>query len=215
MMPHWRRAGWLAMALILGLGAPARAQKPGQTFKSPLKNFTVVVPSLGLGPRVEKQNSKNDGRVGFYSDLGDLLRIDYGRLPADVTVPTDSTALHAFHRQPVDALVQASQGVLISERDVVVDGAPMLLAIVAIPGGSPVEVTTQDDQGKPVSKRMDSERGLLVFARGGFVYVLQAELTASVLDIGKAKDKPPPTLEEKSATAERMLPEFYRTITFL
>ena len=28
---------------------PALAQKAGQTFKSPLKNFTVPVPALGLG----------------------------------------------------------------------------------------------------------------------------------------------------------------------
>ena len=56
---------------------------------------------------------------------------------------------------------------------------------------------------------MDAVRGVLVFVRGGFVYVLHDELVPPAANVGKVI---PP--EELNRRAELFLPQLYRAITF-
>lgn len=203
----------VATSLVLGLGAPPLyAQKPGKLFTSPLKNFTVVVPDFGSlgfgtdGTKAQKQNSKDGGTVSFMNGAGRLLRIDYTRLPTDTILPTDSIELQAFyHKALEDQTLRTNSSSLLSERAYVLDNASMLLALVSFPAGS----TLQD---AVTGKRRDSVRAVLVFARGGFLYMLHAELVADIFDPpGKA---PVETTEELNRRADNWIPSFYRSMTF-
>ena len=212
MLPRLRRFVVVAISMVLGLGAaPVSAQKPGKPFTSPLKNFTVLVPdfgSVGLGTRgtrIQKQNDKDGGTVSFMNDAGRLLRIDYKRLPTGTTLPADSTDLQAFYRKALeDQVLRTSPSSALSERAYTLDGAPMRLAVVSFPAGSRLlDAVT--------GKRMDSVRALLIFARGGFLYTLHAELVADIFD---PPGKTPVTVEELNRRAENWLPNFYRSMTF-
>lgn len=72
--------------------------------------------------------------------------------------------------------------------------------------------------GRPSRSKEDSIRGLLLFARGGFMYVLQHEVGVSfdrVWPCGlKSKSGPHLTPEQRSQAAKEGLETFYRTIAF-
>jgi len=202
----------VAISLVLGLGAtPLHAQKPGKLFTSPLKNFVVVVPdfgSLGLGTdgtRVQKQNNKDGGTVAFMSGAGRLLRIDYARLPTGTILPTDSIELQAFyHKALADQILRTNPSSLLSERAYALDDVSMLLALVSFPAGSNL-------QDAVTGKHRDSVRAVLSFARGGFQYMLHAELVA---DIFTPPGETPLAMEELSRRADNWIPDFYRSIKF-
>jgi hypothetical protein len=210
MSPYLRDSVVVVISLALGLGAtPLYAQKAGKLFTSPLKNFTVVVPefgSVGLGPddtKVQKQNNKEGGTVSFMNGAGRLLRIDYTRLLTGTTLPTDSAELQVFHHKALeDQILRTNPSSLLSERAYVLDDAPMLLALVSFPAGSSL-------QDAVTGKHMDSVRAVLIFARGGFLYMLHAELVA---DIFHRPGKAPLTVEELSRRADNWIPNFYRSI---
>ena len=194
----------LAGTLVALPTAPALAQKAGQTFKSPLKNFTVPVPQLGLGGTVvQKKNTKNDGTVSFIGDTGDFHRIDYMRLPPRTPALT-ADEQQAGHERILKGLVEANaNSAIVVQKPYTLDDIPMLLAVVSFPGGSHL-------MDQRTRKHFDSTRGLLFFVRGGFVYVLHDELIDIVFGMGKE----PPSAEELTVRAERSLPKFYSSFTF-
>lgn len=70
---------------------------------------------------------------------------------------------------------------IISEAMGTFEGMPVLLAVVVIPEASGLVTTA-------TQKRMDSRRGLVIFPRGQFVYLLSAEtVTAFGLASGNAQ----------------------------
>jgi hypothetical protein len=193
-------------AVVVGLTLVAgvvHAQRPGQTFKSPLNDFTVEVPDFPLGTKVQKYHTKDDGLVAFSGGAGNFQRIDYFRIPADRPVPTDSAGRHAYYQKLLDALLQEHPNRILAERDDAFDGVMMLHALVALPAGG-----LMYDAGR--GTRVDSIRGMLVFARGGFAYVLQDEVGAPVFN----QPGEVPTTEELARRAESSLPKLYRSITF-
>ena len=205
MFPYSRCLCAVVIGLVLGSGStPLYAQKPGKPFKSPLKNFTVMVPEFPFGTRVQKQNDKDEGTVSFLGGAGHALRIDYARLPTGTTFPTDSTELRAYQHKVLERLLLANPSSVLSERTYTLDDAPMLLALVSFPAQSHLQDASS-------GKRMDSVRAVLIFARGDFVYTLHAELAANVFS---RKDAAPLSVEELSRRAERLIPDFYRSIKF-
>jgi hypothetical protein len=205
MFPFSRALTAVVIGLVLGLGATTlRAQEPGKPFSSPLKNFTVMVPEFPFGTKVQKQNNKEGGTVSFLGAAGHAWRIDYTRLPTGTTVPMDSTELQAFYHKALEDLLHANPSTLLSERAYTLDDAMMLLALVSFPAGSHL-------QNAASGKRMDSVRGLLIFAHAGFLYMLHAELAANVFN---RPGEAPLAVEELSRRAEIFIPDFYRTIRF-
>ena len=57
-----------------------RHYQRSKQYVSPLKNFTVAAPNMCLGIKIQTANDKNQGMVSFFSDIGQLNRIDYVRL---------------------------------------------------------------------------------------------------------------------------------------
>jgi hypothetical protein len=205
MRPHARHHAVIVLGVALGLaGLPAHAQKPGRPFKSPLKNFTVIVPDFPFGTKVEKQNTEDGGTVSFLGPAGHLSRIDYQRLPVGAVVPADSVELFQLHRQALAALLQANPCSLVADGAHTIDGAATLSAVVAFPAGSHLRDAAS-------GRRMDSVRGVLAFARGGFVYLLHVELAANVFNRPNA---PPPAVEELRRRAQQFLTGLYRAMTF-
>jgi hypothetical protein len=201
---HPARAITILICLLLALPIPSLAQRPGKSFESPLKNFTVLVPQFPFGTKVKKQNDKNGGTVSFSGDLGHARRIDYSRLPPDTPVPTDSTEQQASYGRVLKILLESNPSSLIVEKPYLLDKIPMLFAIVSFPEGSHLA-------NAGTGKRMDSVRGLLFFVRGAFLYVLHAELSSGVFSQpGEGQLAP----EELTRRAELFLPELYRSITF-
>jgi hypothetical protein len=194
----------LVGALVALPAVPSLAQKPGQTFQSPLKNFTVPVPKLGLGgTQVRKKNSKDQGTVSFVGDTGDSRRIDYMRLPPGTPTLT-AEEQQAGNARMLTGLVEANANSVIAvQKPYLLDDIQMLLAVVSFPGGSHL-------MNQATGKHLDSTRGLLFFVRGGFIYVLFDDIVDTMFDLGKEL----PSVEELTKRAERSVPEFYRSITF-
>jgi hypothetical protein len=209
MFPQRTNVFAMVIGLILGLGvSPVLAQKPGKPFKSPLKNFTVTVPALGMfsAPKIEEDHGKDSGSVAFHGDDGSLLRIDYARLPAGKPLPKEPSALREFYSGAIKWQIgrEKSTGSVLSEEEYVLDDAPMVLSLVSVPSGSRLLDTK-------TGKRRDSVLGVLTFARGEFLYMLYAELGASIFD---RPGEAPPGVEELSRSAKNWLPNFYRDIKF-
>lgn len=61
----------LAFALV-GVATLACSQKPGATFRSSPKKFSVIVPRFPLATRVESQHDTATGFVQFMGDAGHL-----------------------------------------------------------------------------------------------------------------------------------------------
>ena len=202
-LPH----AWLIVTLaglLLALPAvPVLAQKPGAMFQSPLKNFAIPVPTLNFGTQVVKRNSKDEGTVSFISGTGDSSRIDYVRLPPNAPSLSNDEQQAGYERMLNGLVASNANSAIVVQKPYLLDDVPMLMAVVSFPGGSHV-------MDQRTRKHLDSTRGLLFFARNGFLYVLHEELTDVVFDLGKA----PPGVEELTRRAERLLPEFYRSITF-
>jgi hypothetical protein len=202
-LPHAWLIATLAGLLLALPAVPLLAQKPGGTFKSPLKNFTIPVPELNFGTRVEKRNSNDEGTVSFISGAGDSSRIDYVRLPPNAPVLSTDEQQAGYERMLNGLVTSNANSAIVVQKPYLLDDVPMLMAIVSFPGGSHL-------MDQRTRKHLDSTRGLLFFARNGFLYVLYDELTDGAFDLGKAV----PGVEELTRRAERSLPQFYRSITF-
>lgn len=188
--------------MLLAHAEPAWSQKPGQTFQSPLKNFSIVVPDLPFGTRIEKRNGKEEGTVAFLGSFGHAQRIDYMRMPADSPTLGEAEQQEAYARV-VKGLSESKSGEVVSDRPYTVDGASMRLAVVSLPGGSHLA-----DQ--KTRKQFDSVLGVLVVVRSGFLYVLQDELVPPVANVGRD----PVPREELDRRAELFLPKMFQAITF-
>jgi hypothetical protein len=66
---------------VIVLATPARGgPKPGDTYTSPLGNFSVTVPDYPLGTKVKNSNDKTHGFVVFMGGSEQVGRIGYQRL---------------------------------------------------------------------------------------------------------------------------------------
>jgi hypothetical protein len=204
---QWMRCVATAIGPVVGFwmlahAAPAWPQRPGKTFESPLKNFSIVVPDLPFGTRVEKRNGKDEGTVAFLGDFGQAQRIDYMRVPAQSPPLAEAEQQEAYARV-VKGLGESKRGEVVADRPYTVDGVSMRLAIVSLPGGSHLADQT-------TRKQLDSVLGVLVLVRNGFLYVLQYELVPPAANVGR---EPVPS-EELNRRAELFLPQMLHAITF-
>jgi hypothetical protein len=188
--------------LILAQPLPAWSQRPGQTFQSPLKQFSVVVPDLPFGTRVEKRNTKDEGTVAFLGAFGHAERVDYMRMPVD-SPPLDGAAQQDAFARVIGGLAESKGGEVVADRPYELDGIPMRLAVLSLPGGS--HLADQKTGGQ-----LDSVLGVLVFVRSEFLYSLQYELVPPVANAGRERLP----VEELNRRAELFLPQMFHAISF-
>ena len=195
--------------------------KPGKTYTSPLKNFEVTAPQLCLGTKLQEQQSKAGGMVAFVSDVGQLDRIDYERLNADLVstiAQADSAVKLALYVEQLNSTVlQPNEASLLVKEPFKFEQTDALFAVAAFPGGSTLAEASWAE-GKMTLERKDSIRGLMVFIRGEFVYVLHHEVGIdfdAIWSCGlSGQGGPQLTPEERDQVAKEGLQRFYTMIAF-
>jgi hypothetical protein len=134
-----------------------------------------------MGLTIQDQYDADGGRVSFPDDWGYLEAITYLRIPKEnFLIFGDSgkrdTAYRAFVSDyAMSALFQhvSKQSAMIKEEFLGTSENRNYFAIINIPGGSAtIDVKT--------NKRLDSVRGLLVFDKNGFIYMLESEMNYAV-----------------------------------
>jgi len=193
------------------LAGETKGKVKKHVYYSPEKNFTVPVPS-GINMRVEdRYDAGGAGAVSFRDDFGTQQGVYYMRIPVEVAAKFDEAA------HPGELLSRwlnhmAMPGFFPNSRLAHETAAPfesmeVVLAEVEIPSGSTMVVT--DRSG---TRRLDSTRGLVIFRRGTYVYMLDVEETSASSETNKTEKKDEPA-EDWTKFADRIKP-FYESISF-
>jgi len=174
---------WLLIVAVLSLSvvrfanAGTKETVSGDTYQSPLANFTVPLPSW-QGLQISDKSDSDSGRVTFFADLGQLRAVTYLRNPADSESvfkgEERDTAYKGFLKVYIwpSLYGRAPKGAQIVHEEFVGDGdGRAYFAVVNIPEGS----TLTDVK---VNKRRDSVRGLIIFEKRGFMYMVEQEMNS-------------------------------------
>ena len=208
-----RRFVCIATLLIVSLVAAGCATTKGKisngNYDSPMGNFSLSLPNFA-GLKVQDEKDEYGGRVSMHGSFGGQQAVTYLRLPESVNfLHQDSAEKDAAYRSFVtdvmmpELFVRASpQAKIIHEEYLYKDDKRAYFAVVNIPEGS-VLVDMKNN------KRLDSVRGLLVFSKNGFMYMLESEMNSILSPIN------PSNLSRKEIEfSQASLNEIRNSITF-
>jgi hypothetical protein len=215
----------LLFILVLGSGVTFAASLKGKVknhvYYSPVNNFTVPVPpgTFQKWARVNDNFSSDGGPSGlpvgvvsFPDDAGELIGIQYTRMPdgsmlrlqaPDTREEALKTWLHGG-AMPFWYLRVSPQSRIVHEAMATFEGMPVLLAVVVVPEASEL-------MDMATHKAMDSRRGLVIFPRGQFVYLLSIEMTTA-LSFGRGN--PQAESDDDWQKFAGKLTGFYKSIVF-
>lgn len=196
--------------LISDVCAATRGRVSGGTYTSPLGNFTVPVPQ-GIGTRTQDQFDGYSGIVSFHDDFGSLKSIFYLRLgEAALKIQNDPEKQRANLKRFLSDYAIPELFRPASPRANVLHGEHIkagdhnaYFAIVDLPEGS----TMFDAKAK---KRHDTKRGVLIFVRGAFIYMLSTGENPGVFDL----TQPAKPLNKLLESEKKRLVSLRSTITF-
>ena len=168
---------FLLLLIFIGC-ATTKGKVSGGMYESPLNNFTIELPNW-VGLKIQDQNDNEGGRVSFHDDFGNLWAITYLRLPANSEATfkdnekRDSAYSSFLKTYALPSLFsRASQGTrLLHEEFSGEDQNRVYFAVLSLPEGSPLVDLKQN-------KRLDSVRGLIIFAKYGFIYMVENEMNS-------------------------------------
>jgi len=168
-----------ALGLAGCAGLPTKGRVAGGRYQSPMNNFSIALPALSdaqVEDRVEPEVNPIGGSVIFRAATGEFWLVDYMRLPegfaARLNTPDKQDEAHRRYlaRYALSGVDGASpQSAVVKEEALEADGARAYFAVINIPEGSRLI------DGK-TNRRLDSVRGLLVFDRDGYMYMLGCEM---------------------------------------
>ena len=165
----------------MGAKTSTRGEVSNGRYTSPLRNFSLPLPALGLGSKVQDGNDDDGGAVSFHDDFGNLKRIDYLRLPPDFTsvqadpVKRDAAYRGFLHDFLLPVLFQpAFPKTKVLHEELVNEGEQRAyFAVLWIPEGSNIaKVVFPEGSTSYVLEREDTTRALLIFSEGDFMYAL-------------------------------------------
>jgi len=165
--------------ILVVASAPAQGIAAPDDYISPLKNFTVSIPQWN-GLQIQDGHDKNGGRVSFHDDFGNLQSITYLRLPQKLIAKMlnnpalrDKSYSGFLHNFAMPNLYRPAspESKVIHEEFIGLGDKRAYFAVVQIPEAS-IMVDVKNN------KRMDSVRGVLVFEKRGFVYMLGDEMNS-------------------------------------
>ncbi len=179
---EYRQAGTVKHLVSRGARASSEVrlvasggESEGRKYVSPLGNFSAEFPKMGPGVRIQDPHDKDSGWVSIHDDIGNLRSIMYLRLSAEAmkalaSAETRRPALEAFLTAYImpEQIKRASPKATVQHTEHVnfgIDGA--LVAVVDMPEGS----TMFDVRA---NRRFDTKRGLLIFNKGDFMYMLSS-----------------------------------------
>lgn len=215
----------LVMILPAAAGAKLHDKVKNGVYNSPAKNFTVPVPE-GMGMQVSDGYGKEDdlstGAVSFHDDWGTLVGIHYTHVPPEVEAtlaqPEGIKSLLDWwlpdFAMPIWFLSASPESRVLHQEFGSFEGLEVLMAQVEIPGGSSLVV--QNSSG---TRRLDSVRGLVIFHRGGYIYMLTTEMKGlqQVLPPGSAEKtvEAEPERDDQWMRFTETLKPFYQSIEFV
>ena len=168
----------MLLSLVIAGCATTKGTVGGGKYQSPLNNFTVPLPNW-TNLKIRDQNDDNSGSVSFHDDLGNLSAITYSRLPADAaTTFKDSEKRYAAYRDYFNNVAvpafssRAAKGMRTVREELLDDGKnKVYFALIDLPEGSAL-VDPKKNQ------RFDAMKGLLIFDRNGFIYMVEHEMSS-------------------------------------
>lgn len=194
---------FVLLSLIAAGCATTKGTVSGGMYQSPLNNFSVTLPNWG-GLRIQDQNDNEGGRVSFHDDFGNLLAITYLRLPANSESTfkdndkRDAAYSSFLKTYAVPSLFnRASQGARIVHEEFMGEGENRAyFAVVSLPEGSALVDLKQN-------KRFDSVRGVFIFDKRGFMYMIESEMN-NVFSKVNPSSLTPKQLESSQSTLKRV-----------
>jgi len=192
----------LLSLLVVGC-ATTKGAVSGGRYQSPLNNFTIALPNW-VGLKIQDQNDNDGGRVSFHDDFGNLWAITYLRLPAnsETTFKENEkrdTAYSSFLKTYAlpSLFSRAPQGARIVREEFLGEGENRVyFAVVSLPEGSVLLDLKQN-------KRFDSVRGLIIFDKHGFIYMVENEMN-NVFSKVDPSSLTPKQLESSQSTLRRV-----------
>ncbi len=168
----------MLLSLVVAGCATTKGSISGGKYQSPLNNFTVALPNW-TNLKIRDQNDDNSGSVAFHDDLGNLSAITYLRLPADSDATfKDHEKRYAAYRDYFNNVAvpafssRAAKGMRTVREELLDDGKnKVYFALIDLPEGS-----TLADSKK--NQRFDAIKGLLIFDRNGFIYMVENEMSS-------------------------------------
>ena len=149
------------------------------TYYSPADNFHVPIPE-GFGVKVNDMFEKENGlgSVSFHDDFGQNNVIHYFRVPAEVLLKLDTDETKHQKLQgwlhnvvmPTWLSTVSPDCKLLRETSGTFEEMPAVFAMVSLPGGSTLMITRNGE-----THRGNSRRGLVLFFKGSWLYMLAAK----------------------------------------
>ena len=151
---------------------------PGGKYQSPLNNFSITLPNW-VGLKIQDQNDNEGGRVSFLDDFGNLWAVTYLRMPTDSSSVFGDPDRHdrayrgfvSDYAMPVLFRKSVPDSSVVKDEFIDARGIRVYFVVVNIPGASNIL-----DPKK--NQRLDSIRGLMVFDKNGFIYMLETEMNS-------------------------------------
>jgi hypothetical protein len=180
--PLWSSAA--ALALLASCSSLA-GEKSGGRYTAPGGIFSLPVPDLSLGARVEDQHGTQTesnllvGWVSFHDDFGSVRSVRYEQFPSDVARQFSDPAraaerLRGFAHDVMLAGIQqdSPRARIVHEEPVALpDGLSAWFAVLEIPEGSTLLLSSAEH---PEGQRLDSTRGFLLLCRADLFFALSA-----------------------------------------
>jgi len=206
--------------LALSTGSAVARSLKGKVKKgvyySPANNFTVPV-TKGWDVKVNDSYDKKKGigAVSMHDVLGSLDSIHYMMVPPEFQARIQEMEnkehflLDWLQKELIPGwyLPAAPESRILREATGPFEGMPAAFALVDIPGGSHIAVTSTSD-GK--TRRADSCRGLVVFLKGRYIYSIATETTSAVCKKEAGAVEP----DKNGMPFAEALRTFYKSIAF-
>lgn len=168
----------MLLSLVVAGCATTKGTVGGGKYQSPLNNFTVALPNW-TNLKIRDQSDDNSGSVSFLDDLGSLSAITYSRLPADSDATfKDNEKRYAAYRDYFKNVAmptfssRAVKGMRTVREELLDDGNnKVYFALIDLPEGSALVDSKKN-------RRFDAMKGLLIFDRNGFIYMVEHEMSS-------------------------------------
>lgn len=168
----------LLLSLVIAGCATTKGTVGDGKYQSPLNNFTVALPNWS-NLKIRDQNDDNSGSVSFHDDLGNLSAMTYSRLSADAaTTFKDNEKRYEAYRDYFNNVAvpvfssRAAKGMRTVREELLDDGKnKVYFVLIDLPEGSALA-----DPKK--NQRFDAMKGLLIFDRNGFIYMVEHEMSS-------------------------------------
>ena len=171
--------GCIAVSLALLAGCTnLKGKESGGRYTAPEGLFSLPVPNMGLGHRIEDRVATNPqtelqgGAVAFEDDYASVRAIEYDQIPPGYEATKEMMRSH-LHDAKLPFIQKFSPTARVAREESVrlSDGSSAWFAVLEIPEGATVIVKSAEH---PHGRRLDTVRGFLLASHEKLFLVLSA-----------------------------------------